>query len=134
MRSKLLDTSVCISVIRGEPTAVERFGDQMLRHELRISSITLHELWVGVARNPDRPSERQRLDRFLGEGAALVAFEPRDARASGEIKADLIRRGEMIGAYDLLIAGQALARGWPVVTANLREFMRVRDLAVETWA
>lgn len=133
MSSKLLDTSVCISVIRGEAGAVRRYAEQSLAFRLHISTISLHELWVGVARNPGRLDERRRLERFLGQGGVLSAFEPEDARAAGAIKADLMRRGEMIGAYDLLIAGKALARGWPVVTGNTREFLRVEGLAVESW-
>ena len=62
-----------------------------------------------------------------------MAFDPEDARAAAEIRADLKRKGTPIGPYDVLIAGQSLARGLTVVTANLREFERVEGLKVEDW-
>jgi tRNA(fMet)-specific endonuclease VapC len=133
MTSRLLDTSVCISVIRGQPTAIERYVLAAAQGPLFISAITLHELWVGVARNPERPSERERLSRFLGQGVATLAFDAPDARAAADLKALLLRQGQMIGAYDLLIAAQASARGWPLATGNLREFARVPGLAIESW-
>jgi tRNA(fMet)-specific endonuclease VapC len=56
-----------------------------------------------------------------------------DAEAAGRLRADLSLRGQTIGAYDLLIAGQGLARGWMVVTANTREFARAIGLTLEDW-
>lgn len=60
-------------------------------------------------------------------------FDRDDAECAGEIRARLTRAGQMIGAYDVLIAGQALARSLTLVTRNLREFSRVQRLAVEDW-
>jgi tRNA(fMet)-specific endonuclease VapC len=64
---------------------------------------------------------------------ALTLLRPQDARAAGQIKADLKRKGTPIGPYDLLIAGQARARGLTVVTRNVGEFRRVEGLTVEEW-
>ena len=57
-----------------------------------------------------------------------------DAREAGRLRAELAAVGLPIGGYDLLIAGQACARGLIVVTANTREFERVAGLRVEDWA
>lgn len=62
-----------------------------------------------------------------------IVFDTEDARAAAAIRADLKRKGTPIGPYDLLIAGQAMARGLAVVTANVREFERVDGLKVEDW-
>ncbi len=74
-----------------------------------------------------------KVGRFFDSGPPPVEFDREDAAAAGRVRADLAARGLMIGAYDLLIAGQALARGWMVVTANTREFTRVSGLAIEDW-
>jgi len=63
----------------------------------------------------------------------LLDYTEKDAQAAAEIRADLERRGKRIGEYDTLIAGQALARNMILVTANTREFARVKGLTVEDW-
>jgi len=63
----------------------------------------------------------------------VAAFEREDARAAGAVRAALATAGAEIGPYDVLIAGQALARGAVLVTHNVREFGRVEGLRVEDW-
>jgi tRNA(fMet)-specific endonuclease VapC len=64
----------------------------------------------------------------------LLPFEDEDARAAGEIRAILEAVGKPIGAYDLLIAGQALRRNFTLVTADVAEFKRVKGLAWQDWS
>ncbi|MGE5441948.1 MAG: PIN domain-containing protein [Bacteroidota bacterium] len=63
----------------------------------------------------------------------VVPFDEEDARAAGRVRAELVAAGTPIGAYDILIAGQAVRSGATLVTANSREFARVRGLAWEDW-
>ena len=70
---------------------------------------------------------------FLSSDAALLDFSEQDAHAAGEIRAELERKGRRIGEYDTLITGQAFARNLILVTANTREFGRVKRLIVEDW-
>jgi len=63
----------------------------------------------------------------------LLDFDDQDARATGRVRAALEKTGTPIGAYDLLIAGQALRRGLTVVTANTSEFSRVAEPSWEDW-
>jgi tRNA(fMet)-specific endonuclease VapC len=63
----------------------------------------------------------------------IVEFDQEDARRAGEIRAALAKAGAPIGPYDVLIAGQALARSLTLVTHNVREFGRVEGLVVEDW-
>ena len=64
----------------------------------------------------------------------LEPYDEQDMRVTARLRAELRGQGLSIGAYDLLIAGQALARGWTVVTGNVREFRRVPGLDVIDWA
>jgi tRNA(fMet)-specific endonuclease VapC len=63
----------------------------------------------------------------------IEPFDEADMSAAAKLSAMLIDRGQKIGPYDLLIAGQALARDWTVVTANTREFSRIEELNVIDW-
>ena len=73
------------------------------------------------------------LKEFLAKGFKILDFTANDAQAAGRIRAELKKAGTPIGAYDLLIAGQALARNLVLVTANTREFGRVHGLKFEDW-
>ncbi|MDP2786223.1 MAG: PIN domain-containing protein [Sulfurimicrobium sp.] len=72
------------------------------------------------------------MDAFLSS-ITILPFEDADAKAAGAIRAALQKQGQPVGAYDVLIAGCALARGMVVVTSNLGEFQRIGGLQVENW-
>jgi tRNA(fMet)-specific endonuclease VapC len=76
---------------------------------------------------------RERLSIFLAKLDGLP-FDERDAEVAGGIRAEIERHGKPIGAYDTLMAGQALRRGMTLVTANIAEFDRVAGLQWENWA
>ena len=73
------------------------------------------------------------LTAFLSRDVAVLDYSEQDAQAAGEIRAELERQGQRIGEYDTLIAGQAFSRNLILVTANTREFGRVKGLIVEDW-
>ena len=76
---------------------------------------------------------RERLRRFSPALSRVVPFDEEDARAAGRVRAELVAAGTAIGAYDILIAGQAVRSGATLVTADSREFARVLGLAWEDW-
>ena len=131
----LLDTNAYIAVINGRPLAVrERLRRVMGRGEaVAVSTIVLFELWYGVAKSSRVEANTERLAVFLARIEPLP-FDDEDARAAGAIRAELERSGRPIGAYDTLIAGQAVRRGLVLVTANVGEFGRVAGLRWEDWA
>ena len=98
-------------------------------------SAVAFELWYGVAKSP-RPEANARLvETFFAGPVSLLAFEPEDAKVAGRVRAALLEAaGKPIGAYDLLIAGQALRHQLTLITANGREFGRVKGLDWEDWA
>ena len=131
----LLDTNVCIALINGTSSQVRERYKQAERSGAALSTslIVAHELWYGVAKSDRVPQNANRLSTFLGRDVALLDYSERDAQAAGEIRAELERTGQRIGEYDTLIAGQAFARNLVLVTANTREFGRVKGLIVEDW-
>lgn len=127
----MLDTNLCIRVLRDRPKGLRtRFNAEA--EALCISTIVLTELLHGAEKSARPIENRREVERF----AARLDVQPFDADAaahSAEIRTRLDRRGQGIGAYDLLIAGQARSRGLVVVTGNLAEFNRVDGLRSEDW-
>jgi tRNA(fMet)-specific endonuclease VapC len=127
----MLDTDLCIRVIRDRPVGLRpRFN--LEADALCISTITLKELMFGAAKS-NRPAERQAEVDLFAARLQVLPFDERAAAHAADIRADLERRGQPIGAYDVLIAGHARSQGLTVVTGNLREFTRVEALRCEDW-
>ena len=99
-----------------------------------VSSIAIFELWYGVFKSARHDFNRKRLDTFLAGPVAVLPFEEEDAQAAGSIRAALESSGNPIGAYDVLIAAQALRHQLTLVTANVSEFSRVKGLSWQDWA
>jgi tRNA(fMet)-specific endonuclease VapC len=133
--SYLLDTNVCIALINGSSPLIRRRYTQATARQIlpHVSSIVAHELWYGVAKSERVAQNANRLAAFLSNAVDVLDYTERDAQAAGEIRAELEGRGQRIGEYDTLIAGQAFSRNLILVTANTREFERVKGLIVEDW-
>jgi tRNA(fMet)-specific endonuclease VapC len=128
----MLDTNLCIRVLRDRPQDLrQRFNQEA--DGLCISTIVLTELLHGAQKSARPEHNRREVEKF----AARLEVLPFDSDAAGhaaDIRADLERKGMMIGGYDLLIAGHARSRGLVVVTGNLGEFRRVDGLRAEDWS
>lgn len=131
----LLDTNAVVALLRNKPTKVrERYREvQASGDYLALSSVVLFELWYGVAKSTQVSENTQRLQILLSGDLDLLDFDDEDARTAGRVRAGLEADGKLIGAYDLLIAGQALRRGLTLVTANTDEFGRVSGLSWQDW-
>ena len=132
----LLDTNACIALINGTPSAVRaNFQKKLDRNALIfVSSISTFELWYGVEKSVYRQANTVRLRTFFSGPLQLLSFDDEDARIAGGLRASLEKMGKPIGAYDLLIAGQAVRRESTLVTANVREFRRIEGLHWEDWS
>ncbi len=127
----LLDTNFCIRVIRGAESETRKLAS-LSPGDVAVSIVTCYELYVGVAKCARPEEERPKVQKFLSTVKRLtVNFS--SAIAAANIRADLERRGEMIGPYDILLAGQAQALGLTLVTANTNEFTRIPGLKIENW-
>jgi tRNA(fMet)-specific endonuclease VapC len=132
----LLDTNVCIALINGTSEPVRKRFSKAAEtgQQAWVSSVSLYELWYGVAKSVQTEANAVRLKMFLGGALRVLEFGEEDARYAGEIRSSLERMSRPIGTYDLLIAGQALSRKLTLVTANTKEFARVKSLVWEDWA
>lgn len=127
----MLDTNLCIRVLRDRPQAVrERFNVEA--DGLCISTIVLTELLHGAAKSARPAHNRTEVERFAAR-LEVLTFDQAAADHAADIRAQLERQGRPIGGYDVLIAGHARSRGLVVVTGNLAEFRRVDGLRCEDW-
>jgi tRNA(fMet)-specific endonuclease VapC len=127
----MLDTNLCIRILRDRPQALRaRFNQEA--DGLCVSTIVMTELLHGAAKSARPEHNRREVEHF----AARLDVLPFDLDAAGhaaDIKAALERQGNVIGPYDVLIAGHARSRGLVAVTGNLDEFTRVEGLRAEDW-
>jgi len=123
----LLDTSVCVDILRG------RSGRLLpATNECCLSTIVTAELWTGLALAPANPVREEMLEEFVSL-FTIRSFDDEAARCYGAIRGDLQQRGILIGPMDLLIAAPARSLEATLVTANASEFRRVKDLRVVAW-
>jgi tRNA(fMet)-specific endonuclease VapC len=128
----LIDTNVCIYLITSRSESVRKRIEQEQPYDIAVSAISVAELEYGVAKSRSIEQNRTALRSFFST-FEILPFDDRDAEQFGVIRALLEKRDQSIGAYDLEIAAQALARKMTVVTNNEREFRRVPGLMVENW-
>jgi tRNA(fMet)-specific endonuclease VapC len=129
-----IDTNVFVDLIRVRTPRVRgRLEEARAEDQTLVASlIVFHELHFGAERDVSPARQRANIDWVLS-GVEIAPFDGEDMLAAARIRAQLAARGRPIGPYDLLIAGQALARGWTVVTANTHEFARIDGLNVIDW-
>jgi len=126
----LLDTNIVISLVNDSASPL---GERIRSHPpatIGLSAIVAHELYYGAFISSRQPANITEIESLRFQ---ILPFDAQDARRSGEIRAALRAAGTPVGPYDLLIAGQALARNLILVTNNVREFRRVPGLKVEDW-
>lgn len=132
--SYLLDTNVCIAILNDRPEGVRVRVDDLLSagNVIAASAVSRFELQYGSAKSNQARKNWDRLSIFFSR-LVEVPFDGEDADVAGAVRAQLEKSGTPVGAYDIQIAGQALRRRLTLVTANVREFKRVRGLRVENW-
>ena len=128
----LLDTNICIALIRQKSPAVVKKLVSLKPGDVALSSITLAELVFGAEKSTKKEENLIALQQFMLP-IELVHFDQQAAIAYGKIRADLERTGKIIGAMDMLIAACALSLDLILVTNNVREFSHVHELVIEDW-
>lgn len=128
----LLDTCTVSDFVKGQPNVLARIKATPPKL-VAVSALTRMEIDYGLALNVERARKLAPLLEAFFSVVATLPFDEADARTAASIRAALKHAGQPIGAYDVLIAGTALARGLVVVTSNGGEFRRVSGLQVEDW-
>ena len=127
----MLDTNIIIYTIKNRPEKVRQLFNQH-SNEICTSSVVYMELIYGVEKS-SKPSQNLRDIEGLINRLQLLNYDQQAAEHSGQIRAELAKKGQIIGPYDLMIAGHARSKGYILVTNNIKEFNRVSGLRVENW-
>ena len=127
----LLDTNVCIALLRGNPGVIKRLR-AVPPDDCGVSMISTFELFSGVERCRDPERERLKVEALLAP-LHLLPFDGEASLRAAQVRWNLEKQGRVIGPYDLLLAGQALSLDVTFVTRNTKEFARVPGLALEDW-
>ena len=129
----MLDTNICIYVIKHKPEIVFRKLQTIHPEDVCISSVTYAELVHGVEKSIAVEKNRLALSMLLAN-MEILDFDVDAADCYGKIRAGLERKGTPIGPLDMMIAGHAQSLGYTVITNNVKEFSRVSALKIENWA
>src|SRR5712691_4481906 len=126
----LLDANAVIAMLRDSASQPAQRARQERVGDVAISAVVTHELFYGAFRSRRSAHNVALVDALQ---FPVIEFDREDARQAGGIRAFLAARGTAIGPYDVLIAGQAVARQLILVTHNVDEFRRVPGLSIEDW-
>ena len=133
MMKYMLDTNICIYIIKEKPRKVLDKFHTLDIGNVCISSVTLAELEYGVEKSDYKERNKLALAGFLSS-IDILPFSDKAAAEYGKIRANLERQGNIIGAYDLMIGAHALSENITLVTNNTKEFKRIKNLSLENWA
>jgi tRNA(fMet)-specific endonuclease VapC len=131
MLKYMLDTNICIYVIKRKPLEVlNQFNEHS--GQLSISSITLAELIHGAEKSEFVEQNLRTVEDFCSR-LEILGYGDKAAAHYGSIRSDLEKKGQVIGVNDLHIAGHARSEGLVLVSNNLKEFNRVDALRTDNW-
>ncbi len=128
----MLDTNICIFIIKHKPENVIKKFLSLAPNLICISSITYSELVYGVEKSQAKDRNRIALTLFLSN-IEILDFDSRAAEEYGKVRSELEAKGLPIGPLDTQIAAHAKSLGLTIVTNNTREFKRIKGLIVEDW-
>ena len=128
----MLDTNICIYVIKHKPETVFQKLQNTNPEDVCISSVTYAELVHGVEKSAAVEKNRLALSMLLAN-MEILDFDVDAADCYGKIRAVLEKKGTPIGPLDMMIAAHAQSLGYTVVTNNVNEFSRVSALQIENW-
>ncbi len=132
MKTWFLDTNACIDYLRGSSDSLRARLLACAPHAIKIASIVEAELRLGAQKCKDKDRAASAVAAFLAP-YEIVAFCTRGAHRYAEIRAELERKGQRIGANDMVLAATVVAHEGRLVTNNTRELGRVVGLQCEDW-
>ena len=128
----MLDTNICIYIIKNRPTSVRSKLQEFSIGDLCISTITVSELLYGAYKSQFVEKNLKAIESFLMP-FDIVDYDYMASIEYGKIRASLEKKGQVIGNMDMQIAGHALSLDMILVTNNTREFERVAGLELDNW-
>ena len=133
MKDIMLDTNICIYIIKNKPQSVREKFKEFDVGDLSLSSITVSELYYGAYKSQHIEKNLLALEHFL-KPFNILEYDLKASIEYGKVRASLEKSGKTIGGLDMMIAAHAKSQDMILVTNNLKEFERVDDLVIDNWA
>ena len=127
----VLDTNTLIYFFKGIGSIAKRLLSKPPK-EIGIPSIVLYELEVGIAKSKSPHKRLKQIEKIISL-IRVLPFAAKEAKSSASIRVQLEKKGALIGPFDILIGGTALAHQAVLVTHNIKEFKRINKLQIEDW-
>lgn len=127
-----LDTNICVYYIKGKyPKLLEKL---LSKHpnDIKIPAIVKAELIYGAQKSERKKKNEEVIRKFLLP-FEIIAFGDKQSEIYGKIRADLEKKGKIIGPNNLLIASIVLSEDGILVTNNEKELKKVKELKIENW-
>lgn len=128
----LLDTCTVSDFFKKDPHTLRHF-QSLSPKQLYISSVTIMEIEYGLTLHQEKEKKIRPIWESLLEVIVTLPFCSECAKKSAALRATLKNSGRLIGPYDILLSGTALAHNLTVVTSNTKEFSRTPEITVEDW-
>lgn len=129
----ILDTTFLIDLMDQLPEAISKIQElEERREKLLVSSISIFELWTGIAQSKYPEKEKQKVSRILGS-QLFVDFDQVSAEEAGKINGTFCKIGSIIDPEDCMIAGIARTHNEVVLTRNLKHFGNIEGFSLETY-
>ncbi|MCB9034410.1 MAG: type II toxin-antitoxin system VapC family toxin [Chitinophagales bacterium] len=126
----LLDSNICIHFFRGKYGIIDKLNEVTLSN-CAISEITLAELVFGAEKSTNSQKNLKLIEKFISQLTILPIFDA--IPTYGKEKVRLQNLGKMISDFDLLIACTAIEHDLIMVTENIKEFERIKQIKIENW-
>ena len=134
MMKYLLDTDICIYLIKKKPDSVLQKLSKLATSDVGLTVVSVFELQFGVENSQYRQQSQIALNHFLESIHEILPIDRQVANCAAKIRAELKLKGRPIGPYAILIAAAALSNDLILVSNNVREFERIAGLKLENWA
>ena len=132
MSKYLLDTNICIYILKKKPQSVLDNFQKYDIGEISLSTITIAELQYGVQKSSKMQENQIALNEFI-KPFSIIDFDFNSAIVYAEIRAELEKNGKIIGTMDLLISSIAISNNLTLISNNIKEFERIDLLKLNNW-
>ncbi|MEA1893360.1 MAG: type II toxin-antitoxin system VapC family toxin [Campylobacterota bacterium] len=132
MKDIMLDTNICIYIIKNKPQAVIQKFQEYNVGDISLSTITVSELYYGAYKSEYIEKNLLALEHFL-QPFNIIEYDLKASIEYGQIRATLEKQGNIIGGLDMQIAAHARSLDMTLITNNTKEFIRVENLVIDNW-